>query len=751
MDDTTLPREMQQKSCRKTKNTMNIYRSTGRFRINLVATPMPTGYDGSTKTSMQPQPIKGKDCTMAVIKTANRLMVTIVILVLLIPMSVSFAATSEIVGAFYRSDTPFPEFLPLWYEGWSEKGPDNEPLQYAQKDMPLGGYIHLYLQNTSNQPLEVTDVLFEGVSLKEGISFSKDVRAGLHPAGIHFSKLPKAQVKQLTKAGEPVWWKADPTIVEPGKMAEVVIRLRQDPQTETVQVGVRAGNAAPNRRVFVKEVQPRIVGIGFSPKLEEVFLYLRHPKGGDMIPTTILIDGKNMTARSTNGVDKLIETVPVVIRLKNAFDKGSFHYFQAIYPDGSVAQAGIRAWGDNLVYGMWGYSIKGNTSQERVDYFLKDLLEHNINVVMHSYGNDVRDFLLSKKGSAYCKSIGMRGMATAPGNIRNPIYYFLLDEPDAQDFAARQLALHKRLGVLGQALVQRSKHFREKDHVTAHLLNIDNSFKPENWYMYGQLPDVMCADPYYQSQLRLAYLLKPSRLSLITKPTYVYGVSTICQSACAPKPLHIILNSVRHDSKKVPFRFGTPEEKRIEVYYALAAGAKGISYWWYTPVGEFHGCGTSDPKGVAMYREIGLLGAEVRTAGPVIMRSCPVEIKIEASPHLWIRCLLAGLDTLAVVVINDDIMSDKYGTVLGEIKQAKVKVTLPSWLKPRDVFEITYKGIQDVPHKNADGKITLDLGEVKVSRLILICDKPGLRGSLQVLYKDKFAVKVRRLLARNRN
>ena len=51
------------------------------------------------------------------------------------------------------------------------------------------------------------------------------------------------------------------------------------------------------------------------------------------------------------------------------------------------------------------------------------------------------------------------------------------------------------------------------------------------------------------------------------------------------------------------------------VIHALGAGAKSFSYWWYTPYGEFYGCGANDEKALALWRQIGLLGAQVRTAG----------------------------------------------------------------------------------------------------------------------------------------
>ncbi len=48
--------------------------------------------------------------------------------------------------------------------------------------------------------------------------------------------------------------------------------------------------------------------------------------------------------------------------------------------------------------------------------------------------------------------------------------------------------------------------------------------------------------------------------------------------------------------------------ERIEAYYSIAAGAKALSYWWYTPAGEYYGCGGDDPASRALWKELGLVG-----------------------------------------------------------------------------------------------------------------------------------------------
>jgi hypothetical protein len=279
------------------------------------------------------------------------------------------------------------------------------------------------------------------------------------------------------------------------------------------------------------------------------------------------------------------------------------------------------------------------------------------------------------------------------------------------------------------------------------LLNTDNTFKPENWYTYAQLTDLPCADPYYQEGVQSVLKSDPVNWGAYLKPTYVYGVATIYQSAAAPKPTHYILHTCRMDIQGCPFRAPTPEEKRIEAYYAIAAGAKALSYWWYTPFGEYYGCGGDDAASKALWKEIGLVGAELRSAEPVILRSSPVSVPIHKPRLLWVRSLLAGDDTLALIVVNDNFGSDRLGTVYRPVEQAKLTVQTPAWLKAGDVFELTCEGTRDVAWKATDKGVALDLGTVNLTRFIMISKSSAIREQTQKLYNERFADNVKRLLS----
>ncbi len=667
----------------------------------------------------------------------------------LVLTSADARAAPEVLAVHYRPDRAFPEFMPFWTESWSLRDAAGDTVQYASRDMRLGGSLHVFLWNPREETVELEDVLLEGVSLGRAVAFSEQTRKrGLHPASIYFAQLPEAELETLVKAGEPIWWRMDPARLPRLGTAEILVRLRRTPQTDSVNLAIATDAGQVAASVPIGAEQPWFESISFSPELDRAYLYIRGRSGGQP-PGRVDVDGLDFTDTWTVGHDPRLDTTVVEVGLNQALESGSFHTFQVIYGDGAVATAGVRAWQDDLCYGIWGSRPGKVGDDELAASYLRDIHDHNINVQMEMVGSAaVREFLKSDEGLALCRSLGLRRMVNDPGkgNTREPYAYFLVDEPDCGDYRVEGLELHQRVGSLAQALLQRSEGLRAADPPTPHLMNVDLTFKPENWYTYGQLPDILAADPYYQERLRSAYWDHPDRLPLYTKATYVYAVGTVCQSACAPKPLHLILNSVCRTRPDRKFRYATPAEKRIEVYYALAAGAKGISYWWYTPAPPCVGCGAqNDPDAAALWREIGLLGAEARTVGPLVVRACPLELPVTATPRLWIRTLAAGLDSLLILVVNDDYANDRLGTVYQPVEDATLRLELPEWLTPAEVFEVTSQGTQDAEWEQGGAELSLSLGTVDLTRLVVVSSDADLRGRLQELYDTQLARSAQRL------
>ena len=658
----------------------------------------------------------------------------------------SHAAPIQVLAAQHRADVPFPEFEALWRKASASA------TNAAPKPAPTGGYVHLYLRNTNRQPVVLEDVLLEGISLKQAIAetlerkFKKHLRAN----SIYFSSLAPAEKQKLLDLGEPVWWRTDPKTLPSGAVGEVLVRLRKDPPGTRLNCTLKLSDGtAQEVAIPTANVAERCADVCFSPGLDTAWLYFTGSENG-RAPKRILLDGVDVTAACKIGTDAHLNLAPVVLSPPHAFAPASLHCFQAVYEDGTPAIATTRAFPADFVYGLWG-AKRGQGDDPAVGRaFLQEIVAHNINLQMPGIGSPaVASFYKSDEGRALLQKLGVRRVVDSEGKggTEHPYAYYLADEPDAADSRVPGAPSGHQVGCLAQGLAGWSEELRRQDPVTPHMLNVDYTFPPVNWRMYGQLPDIFAADPYYQPRLREAFAKSPERAQLFAKATYVFAEAAISKSACEPRPLHIMLYGNRYEKGADSFRGPTPPEKRIEAFYAIAAGAKGLSYWWYSPGKPAVGLGAKEPDAQALWREVGLIGAELRTAGPLITRSSPLALPMTAaSPRLWVKTLAAGLDALLVVVVNDDYTNDRAGTNIKPVANARVKFIPPAWLETREVFEILSTGTKDLPHNSREGQLELDLGTVDVTRLVVITSDPALRQSVQKDYEAHFATNVSRLL-----
>ncbi|MDH7480598.1 MAG: hypothetical protein QHH26_01315 [Armatimonadota bacterium] len=672
-------------------------------------------------------------------------------LALILFTSIGYPAktTLRVTGSALHLDKHFPQFAHLWQEGWSLKDDNGNILIYAKPDMPLGGYLFVYYQNTGGKAITIEDLAIEGVKLSEGIGITHATKNPEEKFGasILLSKLPKEKLNSLQAAGAPVWWKPEPREVPPGGMGEIVVRLKKKPTIQQIKVDIISDGGNASTIVSTAKEYPRFTTIAFTPDLSKVYLYVRHPKGNVRLGK-IYLDKVDITPRAKIAPGQAGEITPIIINLDKPLKWMSYHNFTAVFQDGSEAIAGIRAWGREMVYGMWGAGFVEGEPKEAARKFLMDWKEHNINVLMGHISGSAGDYVKSDEGWELAQSLGFDRMTTWDTGKYKPVFFFLQDEPDAHDAANDALKPADRLGSLGQWLVKWQEVLRRHDPDVPVLLNIDNTYKPENWYMYHQLSDIPCIDPYFPEQQDYCFNKHPGAFFAHTKPTYVYAVSTISQSSAQPKPLHTILCSTRYrDGKGYEGRFPTPEEKRMEVYYTISAGAKGISYWWFSPDVYCIGVGKDEPAAHALWKEIGLLGAEVRTAGPVITVSTPVSLPTKSDRYLWVRSLLSGMNTVAVIIVNDDVACDRLGTVFKPVQNAHVSIELPKWIKPTDAFEVTYEGIKDIAWKKEGNRVALDLGTVNISRFVIITADSTLKANLKKRYETMFAANVAKLLA----
>jgi hypothetical protein len=138
----------------------------------------------------------------------------------------------------------------------------------------------------------------------------------------------------------------------------------------------------------------------------------------------------------------------------------------------------------------------------------------------------------------------------------------------------------------------------------------------------------------------------------------------------------------------------------------------------------------------ATWDEIGRLNAEWRAIGPLIAISDVADrakVTKTDTGTVSTSTLLAGLDAMVVVAINrnfeERLLEDKVPSTFHPTR-AIIDVSLPPWLKPVDVFRVSYKGLTDLKPKMLPGRIMRFNETIKVNDLIVISGRPGLKKSV---------------------
>lgn len=646
------------------------------------------------------------------------------------------SADVVILGTQYQEDELFPEYNCIWHD-------KNYPASCA--GTYLGGNLHVYLKNTGSSPVTVDDVTLAGYSLATVLKLNSNEHEA-RSIYYYWDEPPQ----DIQDAGSPVWYKGDPAAIPAGGVGQAVVRLRNPPSTPAVMVGVvtSAGTVAAN--IPISSTAPQLASVGFATDRSKVYLHWR--RSGGAAPATVWMDGVNVTANTITAGDPSVNFGESVVTLSTPLPSMSYHVFQGVYADGKTATASLRAWSHPFLYASWSVFQVPDGDLVAGKAWVDDAINRGFNAVQNQIGGGVGGYLGTSSGRAYAESRGY-GIITWNKNYENPLLSFINDEVDAEEdnladnFCGAGLKLPcgaSPMGVLGMRSVAVGEDFRATYPLAPTTINMDGTFKPENYYAYGQAVDVLQSDPYYQKRLKDTYWYhNPDWIPLYSKATYNYAVAKACTRAAEPNPFHVILLSTESrenvNGVTMTWPFPTPQAKRIEVYYSLAGGAKGISYWWFKPGYPSNGLGDqSKPAAQALWKEMGLFGNEIKTASPLLVTSHPVDMAIAPGANVWARALAAGPDTIILLVVNDDYYSDEAGFHSTDVNSATVTAALPSWMQaPLTAFEITAGGLGDVSTALNGNQLQVSLGTLKLTRMIVVTRDTQLRAAIQQRYDQE--------------
>ncbi|MEP0843842.1 MAG: hypothetical protein HRF43_14150, partial [Phycisphaerae bacterium] len=633
-------------------------------------------------------------------------------------------AAVTLLGVQYQPDLPYVEHQCIWHDR-------NYPTSCGT--VVVGANAYVFIRNTGSSAVTVSDVTLAGTSLQYALKAKGDANSIFY----RWTNPPQA----LLDAGEPVWYKADPNPVPAGGSARIVVRLRFTPKTPTVSVGVVTSAGTISATIPVAADAPQLASAAFSPDRRRVTLHWR--RSGGAAPASVLMDGTDVTASTTTVGDPAMSFAASVVQLAQPLAASSFHVFQGVYADGKTATAGMRAWVNPFIYATWCTRPVPDGDLTAARAWIDDATNHGFNAAMNQLdGAGLADLFGTASGRQYAadRGYGLIIDSVNKFNCSNPLLWFIDDEPDTRDSRVDGLPAGEghNAGVVAMSRLATGEALRAANPLSPTAVNIDGTYRPTNYYNWGQVADVLMVDPYYQRRLVDAYWKNPNLIPLYRKATYIYAVTQAVTTACEPNPSYVILYSCeyRDSSTGQIWPFPTVESKRIEVYYALAAGAKGMAYWWLKPGYPSNGLGAGGTAANALWKEIGLLGNEIKTAAPLLVSGHPVNLPLQTSGGVWARALAVGIDTILILAVNDQYYNDQAGCHYTPVGNAVVTATLPAWMPSPSAFEITAAGLADVSTQTAGNQLQVHLGSLNLTRMIVVTRDPALRDTIRQRYEQ---------------
>lgn len=238
--------------------------------------------------------------------------------------------------------------------------------------------------------------------------------------------------------------------------------------------------------------------------------------------------------------------------------------------------------------------------------------------------------------------------------------WFSQDEPDVEDYFANEVKDRwRRLGSSAPGLAAGRRRNIEHIPYQQECIIIDITFVPLNYATYAQLCDIPWTDRY-------APKWQKETGDLQFHPHAVYATASTLATHCEPKP-HMNLLYASGNANLGFLRYPTPDEELLMASYALAAGAKGIGYWWW----QWFGRRPDLQRGIAQ------VNAQLRQIGGLVARSIVTGWSVVNSEQAMTEALWTAGEGVVVLVMNEDYKVEKEGITSTSKRNVQVQCRLP--------------------------------------------------------------------------
>ncbi len=543
------------------------------------------------------------------------------------------------------------------------------------------GLLKVYVYNDSATPMPVEAVALNGTALNE---------------------------LRENERHEVIWWRTWPNPVPGGGYAEVSVRLRY-PLESDAALTLQAGDQTLVATVPSRPPSFRIETIGWRDRGRQIIIVAQQIRSEATHIGKVFIDGADVTDHTQILAPDFFSGIcPIIVKLGQGLKVGSFHTYKLVAADGQQVACTIRTLEEFLRLDMYGAS----DLEQDVKLGINDLTH------FHTLGRDALDNY-ARYGLRSAFHIG----ETPPAEVRGhpAVYAYLLhDEPDCWDYyRGKEWPTEMRIGYHGPSIARNTQQCVEADPTKPVMVTLDLTFKPANYYVYAQIPDIVQPDCY--------------PLTIGQPLSWVRDVTEVCRRVAGPRRVEVIPQVNWEDRgpemkyKRPPF----PREVWIEYLYALGAGARGFSGYEYYTEANHHGA-REYPE---IMEAVGQIYRRFQLVAPLILQAHPADIASCDDEKVWLKTLVCGKQGLLLVVVNDDYESLPEDFVYQPKQQVEIQLPMIPWLKPVQVVTVDDGAFSSLPFEVGEGGARIILPELDTGEVILVAGEPGLLAQLLGRYR----------------
>lgn len=633
----------------------------------------------------------------------------------------------RLLSAYYIPDPKPPEDSNQ-VEGLAKPAANGaifKPLQNLYKDHAEFGGVRILVQNNSDSVIHLEKIRLNGKPIEE--SYVDFLDGKWDDRGV-------------------VWYRVRPKVLAPEQISEIYIRFRRRPEGSFATVAVDTKEGDSIEAVFTYSSPGISIDyVTSDADLHKLYVYTRRYDASAGNLATFILDGKLIDTPDIYGRNFPGNISLTIIESPIPFNVGDFHTVQVTTDTGRTVAAQFRVL--PFFFMRTGFHWNPKSAEE-----VRDV---SMNMVWNAMPFEQADSLGVYTANLFSNFTGTKINSEILRNHRKNLhprmrYYYLLDEPDAKDvhpdFKKKHDAEVRELGPLftglgaavglglhARQMVDQIEEIEQMLYPVATYLVVDGTTRPLNWFVYGQLADIVATDPY---------------------PVNFYGADwttireqyDLIRQASAPRPFHACLEayseqySRKTNDPNVIRRAPSSMEFRQMAIQALGCGAKGISSWLWGKLGGMTGADYR-PDIRREYIRINKLTEYIETE---LLLGSPIDIVtndagltvagswyyLEETPYKlkkpWLkdrvctRALLCGPDAILVTAVNHIPASRVKPEQVVASSNVKITVQLPEFLGKVKCFEVDDSGLHPYGCIIKEGKAVINLDSIESGRIFLL-------------------------------